>query len=395
MNNIIIFNAYILTMEHESIERGYILVENGKIKEIGNMENIPKYNGYKAINANGGYVMPGLIDAHSHIGLYEDSLGFEGDDGNEDTEPVTPHLRVIDGINPMDKAFREAVVAGVTSVAVSPGSANPIGGQLAAIKTSGICIDDMIIKAPIGIKFAMGENPKNTYNEKNETPITRMAIASILRDNLKKTLEYKERKNKAIENDEELPDFDQKFEALEMLIDGKICAHIHAHRADDIFTAIRICKEFNIKPILVHATEGHMIADFIARDNIKVISGPFMTDRSKPELANLTEESPAILKRAGVDVAITTDHPEIPVKYIMIAAVIAHRFGMSENDALRSITIEAAKILGLDDRIGSISCGKDADLVIFSGYPLDFKSFVNCVIINGKIVYERLKDENC
>ncbi len=390
MNNILICNAYIMPMQGENIENGYILIENNKIKAFGSMKDVPNAENLQIIDANNGYITPGLIDIHSHIGLYEDGISFEGADGNEDTDPITPQLRVIDGINPMERAFKEALEAGVTTVVVSPGSANPIGGQLAAIKTFGRRIDDMIIKEPIGVKFAMGENPKNTYHDKNETPVTRMAIASLLRENLRKAVEYHDRKHRAFEHEEEdLPDFDAKLEILELLIDGKLPAHIHAHRADDIFTALRICKEFNIKPVLVHATEGHLIADLIAQDNVPVISGPYMTDRSKPELVNLTESSPAIMQKAGVKTAISTDHPEMPVKYILIAAAVAVKNGMDEMEALRAITIRGAEIVGLDDKIGSIAEGKDADLVVFSGHPLDFRSKVQAVLLDGKPVYRR------
>lgn len=394
MKKILIINAVILSMHDENIQNGYVLVENNKIKSFGNMDDFKIIDDAEIIDMAGGYVMPGLVDIHSHIGLYEDGLGFEGADGNEDTDPITPQLRVIDGINPMERAFKESLDAGVTTVVVSPGSANPIGGQLAAMKTYGRRIDDMIIKQPIGVKFAMGENPKNTYHDKNETPVTRMAIASLLRENLRKAVEYHDRKHNAFEHEEEsLPDFDAKLEVLEQLIEGKLPAHIHAHRADDIFTAIRICKEFHIKPVLVHTTEGHLIADLIAQDDIPVISGPYMTDRSKPELRNLTEESPAILEKAGIKVAITTDHPEMPVKYLRIAAAVAVQAGMDEMSALKAITINGAEIVGIDDQVGSIAEGKDADLLMLDGHPLDFRSKVKAVLINGKVVYRSEQNE--
>ncbi len=439
MKDILIRNAHVLPMEGAAYENGYVLVRSGKIAAVGDMSNLPVNLEAEEIDAEGGWVMPGLIDIHSHLGLYEDGLGFEGADGNEDTDPVTPHLRVIDGINPMERAFREsleagvtAVVvspgsanpiggqlaaipvtphlrvidginpmerafresleAGVTAVVVSPGSANPIGGQLAAIKTWGRRIDDMVIAEPVGIKFAFGENPKSVYHDKEETPVTRMATAALIRENLRKAQEYHDRKRKALENEEEdLPDFDAKLESLELLITGKLPAHIHAHRADDIFTALRICKEFGVKPILVHGTEGHLVADLLAEEGVPVVSGPYMTDRSKPELQNLTEAAPGLLKAAGVPVAITTDHPEIPVKFLRLAAGVAVQAGMDEMDALRAITIDAAKIAGLDHRIGSLVPGKDADVVVLSGYPFDFRSCVQAVLSSGAIAYRRDK----
>lgn len=392
MKDILIRNAHVLPMEGAAYENGYVLVRSGKIAAVGDMSNLPVNLEAEEIDAEGGWVMPGLIDIHSHLGLYEDGLGFEGADGNEDTDPVTPHLRVIDGINPMERAFRESLEAGVTAVVVSPGSANPIGGQLAAIKTWGRRIDDMVIAEPVGIKFAFGENPKSVYHDKEETPVTRMATAALIRENLRKAQEYHDRKRKALENEEEdLPDFDAKLESLELLITGKLPAHIHAHRADDIFTALRICKEFGVKPILVHGTEGHLVADLLAEEGVPVVSGPYMTDRSKPELQNLTEAAPGLLKAAGVPAAITTDHPEIPVKFLRLAAGVAVQAGMDEMDALRAITIDAAKIAGLDHRIGSLVPGKDADVVVLSGYPFDFRSRVQAVLSSGAIAYRRDK----
>lgn len=392
MKDILIRNAHVLPMEGAAYENGYVLVRSGKIAAVGDMSNLPVNLEAEEIDAEGGWVMPGLIDIHSHLGLYEDGLGFEGADGNEDTDPVTPHLRVIDGINPMERAFCESLEAGVTAVVVSPGSANPIGGQLAAIKTWGRRIDDMVIAEPVGIKFAFGENPKSVYHDKEETPVTRMATAALIRENLRKAQEYHDRKRKALENEEEdLPDFDAKLESLELLITGKLPAHIHAHRADDIFTALRICKEFGVKPILVHGTEGHLVADLLAEEGVPVVSGPYMTDRSKPELQNLTEAAPGLLTAAGVPVAITTDHPEIPVKFLRLAAGVAVQAGMDEMDALRAITIDAAKIAGLDHRIGSLVPGKDADVVVLSGYPFDFRSRVQAVLSSGAIAYRRDK----
>ena len=390
MKDIFIRNAHVMPMEGPEQANGYVLVHEGKIAAIGSMADAPQAAGAEALDAKGGCVLPGLIDIHSHLGLYEDGLGFEGADGNEDTDPVTPHLRAIDGINPMERAFQEALEAGVTTVVVSPGSANPIGGQAAAVRTWGRRIDDMILAEPAAIKFAFGENPKGVYHDKEEAPVTRMATAALIRENLRKAQEYHERKRKAFENEEdELPDFDAKLEALEPLIEGKLPAHIHAHRADDIFTALRICKEFGVKPILIHGTEGHLVADLLAGEGVPVVSGPYMTDRSKPELQNLTEAAPGLLVRAGVPVAITTDHPEIPVKFLRLAAGVAVQAGMEEMDALRAITIEAARIAGLDRRIGSLAPGKDADLVVLSKTPFDFCSRVQAVVCAGQIAYRR------
>lgn len=389
MRQILIKNARILTMEEKTVENGWLLTENDKIRALGSMEDCPP-GADEVIDGAGGWLLPGLIDAHSHIGLYEDSLGFEGADGNEDTDPATPQLRAIDGVNPMEAAFRESLEAGVTTVLVSPGSANPLGGQIAAMKTAGRRVDDMILRAPAAMKFALGENPKTVYHDKDETPVTRMATAAILREQLFKAQEYRVQKEKsAIDDDVDEPDFDMKLEALLPVLRGEIPAHFHAHRADDIFTALRICREFDLQPVIVHGTEGHLIADILAAEGVPVISGPYMTDRSKPELKNLTDAAPGLLSRAGVLTAITTDHPEFPVRLLMDAAVMAVRAGMDEEEALRAVTINGAKIAGLDDRVGSLAPGKDADCVLYSGHPFDYKSVVRAVLCSGETVFRR------
>lgn len=386
MNQIRIIHAKVLTMVREPIENGYVTLADGKITTIGTMETIPQ-DGCETLDAAGGWLLPGLIDAHSHIGLYEDSLGFEGEDGNEDTDPITPQLRVIDGINPMDRSFVEARAAGVTTVVVSPGSANPIGGQMAAIKTCGRRIDDMIVRAPAAMKFALGENPKSVYHDKEQTPVTRMATASLIREQLMKAREYgMHQKEAALDEDKEPRDYDDQLEALLPVLSGEIAAHFHAHRADDIFTALRIAKEFSLRPVIVHGTEAHLVADLLAPENVPIISGPFMTDRSKPELTNLTERAPALLRQVGVPVAITTDHPEFPVKYLFDAARFAVRGGMETDDALRAITIDAARIADIADRVGSIESGKDGDLVLLTGDPFDYSTRVVAVFCDGKQV---------
>lgn len=389
MKRTLISNVTIRTMdEADTCVRGWLLVEDGKIAALGGGEP-PACD--TVLDGQHGVLTPGLIDVHTHLGLYEDSLGFEGADGNEDTDPVTPHLRVIDGINPMERSFREALEAGVTTVAVSPGSANPIGGQIALLKTAGRRIDDMVLKAPLAVKFALGENPKSVYHDKGEAPVTRMATAALIREQLLKAREYLARKERA-ENDadEDAPDFDLKLESLLPLLWGKVAAHFHAHRADDIFTALRISKEFGLRPVIIHGTEAHLVADLLAEDGVPVVSGPFMTDRSKPELRELTEASPALLRRAGVETAITVDHPEIPLRLLQTAVLLAVRAGLDEGEALRAVTTAPAHIAGVDDRIGSIKPGMDADLVLWSGDPLDFRSQVRAVFVNGAPEYRRM-----
>ena len=382
----LLVNAKIYTMDSEIIENGFVYILGKKINRIGQMNqlNIEDDN---IIDLNGKSVYPGFIDAHTHIGMFENGLAFEGDDGNEDSDPVTPHLRAIDAVNPMDKCFNEALLAGVTTVITGPGSANPIGGQLVAMKTFGICIDDMIIKSPLAIKFAFGENPKTVYSDKSQSPITRMATAAIIREQLNKAKRYYEEKKLAQSNPEdyELPDYDIKCESLIPLLNQEISAHIHAHRADDIFTAIRIAKEFSLKYVIVHATEGHLIADKLKKEETKILSGPILTDRSKPELINLTTENPGILSRNNVDLAIITDHPETPIQYLPLCAAIAIRDGMDEYEALKSITINPAKICGIEDRVGSITLGKDADLVVYEHSPFNIMEKPCLVVGEGEI----------
>ncbi len=390
MKKILIYNAHIMPMQGADIVCGFLCAEEGRITAIGTMADCPAREGFEVcIDAAGGFLLPGLIDAHTHLGLYEDGMGFEGADGNEDTDPATPHMRVIDGINPMERSFAEARAAGVTCCAVSPGSANPIGGQIAVIKTQGHWIDRMIVQEPAAIKWALGENPKSVYHDKDETPVTRMATAAILRETLKKGQEYAAHCQKAEENPEEdAPDFEMKYDALRPLLSREIPAHIHAHRADDIFTGLRICKEFGLRPVIVHGTGAHTIAQDLVELDVPVLSGPFLTDRSKPELRDLTERAPGLLSKAGVKVAITTDHPETPVKYLMHCAAVAAEQGMDEQEALRAITRYPAEILGLGDRIGSLRVGMDADFVLFSGHPFAFRSHPLVTVCEGQVVFE-------
>ena len=386
----IVINAEIHTMDNDNtvIANGYVKMEKGKITGIGDMEEFSE-NLPDIINAEGKKIYPGYIDVHTHLGMFEDSLCFEGDDGNESTDPVTPHLRAIDGTNVFDKCFMEALCSGVTTVLISPGSTNPVAGEIAAIKTYGKCIDNMIIKSPAAIKFSLGENPKSVYNDKDSTPITRMAIAAVIREILYKAKKYLSEKEK-FENDSENfdePEYDMKLESLLPLIKKEIPAHFHAHRADDIFTAIRICKEFDIRCVIVHGTDAHLICDELNGKCEGIFSGPIMTDRSKPELHNLTASSPGIISKSGIPTAIITDHPETPINYLTLCAAIAVREGMDSLSAVRSITSEAAEIAGISDRVGTVEAGKDADIVILETDPLDITKKPYAVIAGGKLVY--------
>ena len=379
----LIINGTVHTMDGLTIPNGYVAVSGDKIAKVGPMEECPDHWEGETLDARQGHILPGFIDAHCHLGMFGDALGFEADDGNEATDPCTPHLRAIDAVNPLDRCFEEARQAGVTTVLTGPGSANPISGQFAAIKTTGKWVDAMVVQAPAAMKLALGENPKCVYNERHETPVTRMATAAIIRENLAKALEYGEKLERAAE-DEDKPDYDAKLEALLPVVRGELPVHIHAHRADDIATAIRISKEFGLKCVIVHGTEAHLIPELLVQEGVPVITGPCLGDRSKPELANMTIESPAVLALHGVKTAICTDHPEVPVQHLALCAAMAVKGGMNPEAALAAITINPAQIAGIDNRVGSLTPGKDADIVITSGHPINLFSRVQTVLIGGQ-----------
>lgn len=387
----ILQNAAIYAVETEEISNGFIQIKNGKIESFGWMEDCPNNIEETYVNCQGYTAYPGFIDSHCHLGMWEDGIGFEGDDGNEDTDPILPQLNALDAINPMDRCFREAVQAGVTTVVTGPGSANPIGGAWVAIKTVGRRVDDMIVKSPVGMKFALGENPKTVYNDKNQTPVTRMATAALIREQLEKAKRYADDLDSAMQ-DEDLdePDYDAKCEALIPLLNGEMKAFFHAHRADDIFTAIRLSKEYKLDSVLVHATEGYLIADCLKEDGYDVITGPLIGDRSKPELKNSTPKNPGILNRQGVALAICTDHPELPIQYLPLSCGIAVREGLDWKEALRSITLYPARICGIEDRVGSIAVGKDADFVLYPNGTDPFSVYAkpHQVWVNGNLVVE-------
>lgn len=381
-----IYNVQIKTMEkRRSIENGWIEIENGKI--IAVEEGSPDVVGTEDLDGQGKLLIPGFIDAHTHLGIIENGIDFEGDDCNEATDPFTPQLRTIDGINPMDRCFEEAYKRGITSAVVAPGSANPCGGEIIAVKTHGRRIDDMIIK-PVGIKFALGENPKRVYNDRDETPVTRMATAALIREGLSKAKRYLADID-AYEIDKEnndMPEFDLKNHALIPLLRREISAHFHCHRADDMFTAVRIAKEFDLKLVIVHATEGHLIADILGTEKLSAISGPVICDRCKPEMKGLELKNTAELVKNGVKTSICTDHPVIPIQYLPASAAMAVKGGLDLDSALEAITINAAEIAGIDDTTGSIAVGKDADLQLYCGNPLDIMNDPELVMINGKVL---------
>ena len=369
---LLIKNATIYTMAQEVIEGGSVLVDDGKILEIGTALVAPL--DATVLDAKGKLLFPGFIDAHCHIGMWEEGIGFEGADGNEMTDPITPHLRAIDAINPRDEAFINALKGGVTTAATGPGSANVIGGTFSVIKLAGERVDDMVMVETLAMKCAFGENPKRVYSEKKMMPATRMGTAAKLRETLAKTLEYKQKKEQAQGDASKLPAYEIKLEAMLPVINGDIPLKAHAHRADDIFTSIRIAKEFGVKLTLEHCTEGHLIAEHLAKEGYPAIVGPSFGNKSKFELNQKTFDTPGVLAKAGVKIAIMTDSPVIPLEYLPMCAAMAHKAGLEEMDALRAISINAAEILGIDHRVGSIEVGKDADLVIWSKHPFDLQA---------------------
>ncbi|PKM41480.1 MAG: amidohydrolase [Firmicutes bacterium HGW-Firmicutes-9] len=382
-------NGLIHTMMGDTFS-GDILVENGKISAVGRDLSA---NGAEVIDLTGKFVLPGLIDAHCHIGMWEDGMGEEGADGNEMTHPITPELRAVDGLNPFDPCFREARDAGVTTVVTGPGSANVIGGQFAALKTVGRSIEEMTLRDPIAMKAATGENPKGVYAEKKVAPTTRMAIASLFRSTMTDAIEYQ----KGMEKEEDKPDRDIAMDALLPVINRELTVKIHAHRADDILTGLRLAKEFNLKVTIDHCTEGYMITDVLKDRLIEqgagIIIGPLLSERSKIELKNLTFAAPRILEEAGIPFAMMTDHPVIPIQFLPVQAGLAVREGLSEETALRSITRYAAEIVGISDRVGTLEAGKDADIAVYDGHPFDYRTHCVLTLINGKVVHSTLNRE--
>ncbi len=380
--------------EERCIENGYIAINDGKIAAMGDMSEYTSSSD-ETIDLKGRQVYPGFIDAHCHLGMWENGLGFEGDDGNEQTDPATPQLRALDAVNGYDSCFDEALGAGITTVLTGPGSSNPIAGQSVCIKTCPGMIDDRILLAPAAMKLSLGENPKTSYHDRDETPMTRMATAAIIREQLFKAKRYDESIALAEENGDELPEYDMKLEALRPVIRGELPVHVHAHRRDDIFTAVRIAKEFSLKLVVVHATEGHLCAEDLAGTGVPVMSGPFMCDRPKPELRNQTPASPGIMAKAGIPVSIVTDHPVTPIQYLPVCAALAVREGMDKKAALAAITSVPARQLGIFDRVGSLEVGKDADMGIYSTDPISLDGKPEMMIVNGKVCFNRMYNVQC
>ncbi len=378
----LIVNGTVHTMEVGTIPSGFVQTEGTRIVRVGPMSDLPGAGDADGIiDAKGGHILPGFIDAHCHVGLYGGAA--QEDDLNESPAPCTPQLRALDGVDPMNQYFREARQAGITCVLTGPGSANPIAGQSVLVKTAGRVIDQMAVRAPASMKFALGENPKGVH--KDHGPATRMASAALIREQLTKALDYSLKWDLAqVDGGADGPEFDARLDALRPVVGGRLAAHFHAHRADDIVTAVRLSKEFGLDCVIVHGTEAHLVADFLAREGVPVITGPFLMDRCKPELGRLTMENTAILARAGVQAAICTDHPETPIALLPFCAAMAARAGMDEEEALAAITINAACIAGAGDRLGSLSPGKDADIVVMDGHPFHWRSRAVHVLLDGR-----------
>ncbi|AYA76689.1 amidohydrolase [Bacillus sp. Y1] len=374
MNKILLKNAHIYPITSKPIHCGDILIEDGKISKIHS--KIPSDSTTKIIDCNGYFLLPGFIDTHTHLGLYDEGTGWAGNDANETIDPMSPHVRAIDGVYPLDPAFSDAIKHGITTAHVMPGSANVIGGTTSVIKTFGKNIEKMLAQETAGLKIALGENPKRIHSQGNNDSITRMGIMGMLRE--------KFREAQYCDNPDLL-----RIAPIVMALKREIPVRIHAHRADDIISAVRFAEEFNLDLRIEHCTEGHLIAEELQGIGLKVSVGPTLTRRSKIELKNKSWKTYQELTDYGVEVSITTDHPYTPIQYLNICAAIATREGLPEQKALEGITILPARNLRIDDKIGSIEIGKEADLVLWSHHPFHFLSKPKWTMIKGAIVYSQ------
>lgn len=380
---ILIKNANLISMEEVNYEICDILLDGNKIEKIGHL-NEEDYPNVVVIDAKGRFVTPGLVDPHCHVGLMESTIGWAGSDVNEVSNPITPELRGIDGVKPHDECFKEALESGVTTVCCGPGSANLIGGTFCALKTKGKTVDEMILVKELAMKMALGENPKRCYGNAKTSPQTRMASASLIREWLFKAKNYHEKKLAAETDKSKMPEFNMKLESLSRVFDG-LPVKIHAHQADDIATAMRIGKEFGLKMTVDHCTEGYLIADSLKANDQMVILGPVMHNKSKYELKEKSFSSGKVLYEKGVTFSIMTDHPVIEQKHTMIHAALFVKAGLPELEALKAVTINAAKTCFIDEYVGSIKEGKHADIVVWSKHPLDIMAEADVVILNGNI----------
>ena len=387
---ILIKNGLVKTMAGEDIENGQVLLDGGKIAAVGKEVSAPV--DAQVIDAAGCIVAPGFVEGHCHIGLDEEAIGFEGDDYNEMTDPVTPQMRGIDGLNPMDEAFFDAYSHGVTTAVTGPGSANVVGGTFLAVKLCGKRVDNMVVKNPVAMKIAFGENPKRCYGaSQKKMPMTRMGTAALLRELLVKAQNYREEMDayEADPKNNKKPTYDCKLHAMLPVMRKEIPLKSHAHRADDIFTSLRIAKEFDLDITLDHCTEGHLIADELEKEGKGCLVGPTFGAKSKFELKNKCWDTPKTMVEHGLKTAIITDAPVIPLKYLPLCAGLAINAGLDEQEAWKAVTINPAVITGIADRVGSLEVGKDADVAIYKGNPLtDLQYTTKYTLINGQIVYQ-------
>ncbi|MDT0264704.1 amidohydrolase [Streptomyces sp. DSM 44915] len=384
--DIAIRSGYVVPVDGAPITGGTVLVVDGKIAAVGPDAEVAVPDGVRVVDAAGRWVLPGFVEAHGHLGVHEEAEGWAGQDTNEMTDPVGARMRALDAINPADLGFADALAGGVTSAVIKPGSGNPIGGQTVAVKCWGRTVDDMLVREPVSVKSALGENPKRVYGEKKQLPSTRQGVAAVIRDAFTHAEDYRARRAHAAAEGKPF-DRDLSLEVLVRVLDGELPWCQHGHRADDIATAMRLADEFGYRLVLNHGTEGHLLADEIARREIPVISGPLFTTRSKVELRQRTLANPGILDRAGVRVAITTDHPVVPINFLVHQVTLCVKEGLDRDRALATITTNPAAILGLDDRVGALRPGLDGDVVIWSGDPLDVFSRALTVFVEGREVY--------
>jgi imidazolonepropionase-like amidohydrolase len=386
--SVAITGGRIVPISGPALDRGTVLIIDGRVTAVGTDVQVP--DGVAIIDAEGSWVLPGFIEAHAHVGAHEEAEGWAGADSNELTDPVTAHVRALDAINPADLGFRDAIGGGVLAVNVNPGSGNPIGGQTCALKCWGRTVDEMVLRAPAGMKSALGENPKRVYSDQKKTPSTRLGIAAVIRGalvdaaNYLRRIEAEEDKREA---DRKPVDRDLRLEALGLVLRREIPWRQHCHRADDIATALRIADEFGYDLVIDHGTEAHLLADLLAERDVPVIIGPLFTSRSKVELRNRSLANPGKLAAAGVTIAITTDHPVVPINFLVHQASLSVKYGLDRDTALRALTINPARILGLADRLGSLEPGKDGDVVVWSGDPLDVLSRVERAFMDGREIY--------
>jgi imidazolonepropionase-like amidohydrolase len=384
-----IVGGRVVPVEGEPLDGGMVLLRDGKIAAVeGAGFTVPA--GADVVDATGKWVLPGFIDAHAHTGVHEEAEGWAGQDTNEKSDPVTAQVRAIDAINPADLGFRDAITGGVLAVNVNPGSANPIGGQTVAVKCWGRTVDEMVLREPAGLKSALGENPKRVYGERNTIPTTRLGTAAVIRSAFVAALNYQAKLAAAEGNpdpERAVVERDLKLEALGRVLRREIPWRQHCHRADDIATAMRMAREFGYDLVIDHGTEAHLLADQIAAASIPVVIGPLFTSRSKVELRNRSLANPGRLAAAGVTIALTTDHPVVPIHFLIHQATLAVKEGLDPVTALESVTINPARIIGCADRIGSLAVGKDADVVLWSGDPLDVMSRAERAWIDGREIY--------